>query len=1145
MLICQVRPLVFLLPCAVLARGDQFHVPAELPTIQACLDAAADGDECIVAPGAYPELINFLGKAVVLRSQSGSKVTTIDGTGLNGSVVTCVSGEGPDSVLEGFTITGGTGTWVNKAIFLGGGMYVKGAGPTVTDCAFEDNTADAGGGLYNDIDSYTLVSGCTFQDNHAAIRGGGIYSNSTITVEDSEFIGNSSDADAGAIRNFEGSLTIRRTTFTGNTAAEFGGAVAILVGIVLVEDCAFNSNSAGFAGGAIWWVESFYPYEPFVRRTSFSGNSATDGGGIGGQNVFLHLASCTFERNSALQGGGAIFWAAPNGAIICQECQFIRNTAADGGGIRLDGYGPVQLLGSKMHGNIATSGGGAINATYGSEVIAVNTVISGNAAELGGAIFASDADIDLVNSSLHGNGALVSGGAIHVAWHSWIQMVNAVLWGNQAPSGEQVLSAYPQTVWVIHSDIEGTGGSASWEEGLGQDLGGNIDADPQFAREPHPGDDGTWGTADDDYGDAHLLPGSPCINMGDDRFEEFFLDLYVHLKILTDFEGDDRVQACKVDIGADESPFAPDVDCNGNGVTDACDIEEGPSFDCNDNGIPDECDLMLGSGDCNGNGIPDECEEGGDTGSDCNGNGILDACETFQPVMFVDASSPPGGDGRSWATAFRDLQQALAYAPCDTVVEIRVAQGTYTPGIDREDTFQLSSGAALLGGFAGFAADDPDARNPREFESILSGDIGVPGDQSDNSYTVIVTGSGVDHTAVLDGFTIAYGSATGGFNYVGAGMRNFGGSPMIRNCRFYRNQANGVGGAIWNNSANPMLEDCIFEENVAKTGGAVHNLGGSAPEFRRSLFIRNVVFDPGILGRGGAIFNELFTSSRIIECTFLYNESKYSGGAITNESDQGEISGCLFLGNRAWYGGGLVEEGSAELRNCVFVGNHAEYGGAISFVSTSTIAANCTMVHNTASAGGGAIDCRHSSPQLINSILQGNSVPQVRLATGSSLVRVSFSDTDITMPGMSDQGGNINLDPHFSHIPDDGGDGWGDDPDTMETDESANDDFGDLRLLPDSPCINAGDPDHQWYYHHYDPDGHRPVLCDRIDMGAYESGIADEDCDGFVDLSDFAAMAPCVTGPGTGLVTCEPFRFDADGDVDLRDYRAFLGVFSP
>ncbi len=88
--------------------------------IQDGIDAADDGNEIIVAPGTYNETIDFLGKAITLRSSGGRDVTTIDGNGAF-HVVQCVNFEGPNTILDGFTVTGGdaTGTFPDDT---GGGM---------------------------------------------------------------------------------------------------------------------------------------------------------------------------------------------------------------------------------------------------------------------------------------------------------------------------------------------------------------------------------------------------------------------------------------------------------------------------------------------------------------------------------------------------------------------------------------------------------------------------------------------------------------------------------------------------------------------------------------------------------------------------------------------------------------------------------------------------------------------------------------------------------------------------------------------------------------------------------------------------------------------------------------------------------------
>ena len=108
-------------------------------SIQTAIDNAVDTDEVVVAPGTYFETIDFLGKAVTLRSTGGPEVTIIDAGGIlgAGSVVTCDSGERPGSVLQGFTITGGVAV-------KGGGMYNDGSSPTVIGCVFSNNLADGG-----------------------------------------------------------------------------------------------------------------------------------------------------------------------------------------------------------------------------------------------------------------------------------------------------------------------------------------------------------------------------------------------------------------------------------------------------------------------------------------------------------------------------------------------------------------------------------------------------------------------------------------------------------------------------------------------------------------------------------------------------------------------------------------------------------------------------------------------------------------------------------------------------------------------------------------------------------------------------------------------------------------------------------------
>src|SRR5690349_7287405 len=122
-------------------------VPAKYASIQAAIDSAAPGDTVLVAPGRYYENIRFKGKGIVvasqfLRSRDAADIdrTIIDGSRPahpdTGTVVRFVNQEDSTAVLEGFTITGGTGTiWLDAKDLQyfreGGGVLCELASPVI------------------------------------------------------------------------------------------------------------------------------------------------------------------------------------------------------------------------------------------------------------------------------------------------------------------------------------------------------------------------------------------------------------------------------------------------------------------------------------------------------------------------------------------------------------------------------------------------------------------------------------------------------------------------------------------------------------------------------------------------------------------------------------------------------------------------------------------------------------------------------------------------------------------------------------------------------------------------------------------------------------------------------------------------------
>jgi len=226
------------------------------------------------------------------------------------------------------------------------------------------------------------------------------------------------------------------------------------------------------------------------------------------------------------------------------------------------------------------------------------------------------------------------------------------------------------------------------------------------------------------------------------------------------------------------------------------------------------------------------------------------------------------------------------------------------------------------------------------------------------------------------------------------------------------------------------------------------------------------------------------------------------------------------------------------LIGCSLSGNTASYGGAVSSSGDNQlIARHCTLSGNVASdAGGGFYSFGGSSLSISNCILWGDSPDEI--AREDAAVTVRHSDVQGGVPaGSTDGGGNGDFDPMFRVAPNPGGDGsW----------NGVDDDYGDLRLEPGSWAINAGDPNFVPDVGETDIDGHSRVLCDRVDMGAFEFGIGDYDCDGEANLSDFAAWPVCATGPGDEAygVGCEAFDFDGNGAIDLVDFAGIqrLGI---
>jgi hypothetical protein len=330
----------------------------------------------------------------------------------------------------------------------------------------------------------------------------------------------------------------------------------------------------------------------------------------------------------------------------------------------------------------------------------------------------------------------------------------------------------------------------------------------------------------------------------------------------------------------------------------------------------------------------------------------------------------------SWAIAC-NLQRALAQAQPGN--QVWVAKGTYKPGTFRTDTFILKNGVAVYGGFV--VGGSFGARKPAVNKTILSGDIGTVGNATDNSFHV-VTGSGTDGTAVLDGFIIQSGYAVNGLQssqLVGGGMYSDSGSPTLRNLVFQLNTAYNQGGGMYNWNSSPSLTNVTFQWNSGGTigGGGMYN-DNSSPQ------LNGVTFNGNSAGTdGGGMYNNNFTgpSNPVLNgVTFIGNTANYGAG-LDNRGSNPTLTNVTFSGNAAAnYGGGMFNNAvsSPDLTNVTFSGNTAANGGGMyNNDGSEPTALNVTFSANTASASGDGIYDANSSPVLENSILWGDGTTEV------------------------------------------------------------------------------------------------------------------------------------------------------------------------
>ena len=270
-------------------------------------------------------------------------------------------------------------------------------------------------------------------------------------------------------------------------------------------------------------------------------------------------------------------------------------------------------------------------------------------------------------------------------------------------------------------------------------------------------------------------------------------------------------------------------------------------------------------------------------------------------AIYVKYDATGINDGTSWSDAYPSLQSALNAVTAND--DIYIARGTYKPSsaysltnTPRYYHFELINNVGIYGGFAG---TETSVNQRTDFgygganETILSGDIGTPGLNTDNCLHVVYNPVlGITNTALLDGVTI-----TGG------------------------------------NANNASVTD-------EKRGGAIY-LSSNSPTFS------NVIITGNYAIFGGGAFNTT-SSAKYNNCLFFNNNADYGGAVMNFSSTSLVFNNCTFYGNTATTHGGGVDHFNSSLsyNNSIFWGNSSATGNQINAYGTGTITLNYSCFSN-------------------------------------------------------------------------------------------------------------------------------------------------------------------------------------------------------